>query len=191
MRVGKIRRKTKETKVEVRVNLDGSGKADVDTSIRFLDHLLGSFAKHGCVDLKVKARGNFKHHVAEDVMIVLGTAIDRALGRKVGIRRMGDAIVPMDDALALAAIDLGGRAYPRVDLKFRGRKLADLDLDLVEHLLETLATNGKFNLHVKLLRGRNDHHKVEAIFKALGVALSDAVSKRSRAEGVSSTKGVI
>ncbi len=191
MRIGKVKRETKETKVEVQVNLDGSGEANVDTSIRFLDHLLGSFAKHGCIDLKAKARGDFKHHIAEDVMIALGTAIDRALGRKVGIRRMGDAIVPMDDALALVAIDLGGRAYPRIDLKFRGKRLADLDLDLVEHLLETLAMNGKFNLHVELLRGRNDHHKVEAVFKALGVALSDAASRRPRAKGVSSTKGVI
>lgn len=191
MRIGKIKRETKETKVEVQVNLDGSGKANVDTSVRFLDHLLSSFAKHGCIDLKVRARGDFRHHVAEDVMIAIGAAIDRALGGKIGIRRMGDAIVPMDDALALVAIDLGGRAYPRIDLKFKGRKLADLNLDLVEHLLQTLATNGKFNLHVKLLRGRNDHHKVEAVFKALGVALGDAVSRRPRAKGVSSTKGVI
>lgn len=191
MRVGKIKRKTKETKIEVQVNLDGSGKADVNTSIRFLDHLLGSFAKHGCIDLKIKASGDFRHHVAEDVMITLGAAIDRALGKKVGIRRMGDATVPMDDALALVAIDLGGRAYPKVDVKFRGKKLDDLNSDLVEHLLETLATNGKFNLHAELLRGRNDHHKAEAIFKALGVALSEAVSKRARAKGVSSTKGMI
>ena len=191
MRIGKIKRETKETKVEVQVNLDGSGKANVDTSVRFLDHLLSSFAKHGCIDLKVRARGDFRHHVAEDVMIAIGAAIDRALGGKIGIRRMGDAIVPMDDALALVAIDLGGRAYPRIDLKFKGRKLADLNLDLIEHLLQTLATNGKFNLHVKLLRGRNDHHKVEAVFKALGVALGDAVSRRPRAKGVSSTKGVI
>lgn len=191
MRRGKVKRKTKETEVDVQVNLDGSGKAKADTGVKFFDHLLESMAKHGCMDLRVKARGDFEHHVAEDVMICLGAAMDKALGKKIGIRRMGDAIVPMDDALALVAVDLSGRAYSKVKVEFRKKRLDDLSSDLVEHLLETLASNGRFNLYVEVMRGRNDHHKAEAIFKALGVALSEAVGKRPRAKGVSSTKGVI
>jgi len=191
MRVSKVKRKTKETEVEARINLDGSGTASVDTGIKFFDHMLSSFAKHGCFDLRVKARGDFEHHVAEDTMIALGEAIDRALGAKAGIRRMGDAIVPMDDALALAAVDLSGRAYPEIEVKFAKRKVGDLSSDLIKHVIQVLAINGKFNLHVQVLRGQNDHHKAEAIFKALGVALAEAVSKSARRKGVPSTKGVI
>lgn len=191
MRVGKAERKTKETKVSAKINLDGSGKTRIDTTIKFFDHLLASFAKHGCFDLDLKARGDFEHHIAEDAMLALSEAIERALGRKVGIERMGDAIVPMDDALVMVAVDLSGRAFPEIEAKFAKRKLDDLSSDLVVHLLQTLATNGKFNLHVKVLRGKNDHHKAEAIFKALGVAMAEAVSKRPRAKGVPSTKGVI
>ncbi len=191
MRVGRGRRKTKETRVEVKIKLDGSGRTRVDTGIKFLDHLLASFAKHGCFDLELRARGDFEHHVAEDAMIALGEAIERALGKKVGIQRMGDAVVPMDDALVLAAVDLSGRAYPDIEAKFSKRKLDDLSSDMVVHLLETLATNGRFNLHVKVLRGKNDHHKAEAIFKALGVALARAVSRAPRRRGVPSTKGVL
>jgi len=191
MRKGKVKRKTKETEVDVLVNLDGSGKAKVDTGIKFFDHLLGSMAKHGCMDLEVKARGDFEHHVAEDVMICLGTAMDKALGKKVGIRRMGDAVVPMEDVLTMVAVDLSGRPYSRVKVEFRKKRLDDLSSDLVEHLLETLASSGRFNLYVEVMRGRSDHHKAEAIFKALGVALSEAVGKRARARGVSSTKGVV
>jgi imidazoleglycerol-phosphate dehydratase len=191
MRVGKLRRRTKETDVEVRLNLDGSGEARVDTGIKFLDHLLSALAKHGCFDLEVRARGDFEHHVAEDVMIAIGSALEKALGEKTGIRRMGDAILPMDDALVLVAVDLSGRAYADVDVKFAKKRLDDLSADLVEHLLQTLAANGKLNLHVQVLRGRNDHHKAEAIFKALGVALAEAVSEGPRRRGVPSTKGVL
>ncbi len=191
MRVSKVRRKTKETEIEVELNLDGSGKANVNTEIKFLNHLLASFAKHGCFDLKLRARGDFKHHIAEDAMIALGEAIERALGKKVGIERMGDAIVPMDDALVLAAVDLSGRAFPDIEAKFAKRRLDDLNSDMIEHMLQALATNGKFNLHVKVLRGKNDHHKAEAIFKALGVALNRAASRSPRRRGVPSTKGVI
>ncbi len=191
MRVSKVRRKTKETEIEVELNLDGLGKAKINTEIKFLNHLLASFAKHGCFDLKLRARGDFKHHIAEDAMIALGEAIERALGKKVGIERMGDAIVPMDDALVLAAVDLSGRAFPDIEAKFAKRKLDDLNSDMIEHMLQALATNGKFNLHVKVLRGKNDHHKAEAIFKALGVALTRAASRSPRRREVPSTKGVI
>jgi imidazoleglycerol-phosphate dehydratase len=191
MRIGKVERKTKETEVSVRINLDGSGKARVDTPIKFFNHMLVSFAKHGSFDLEVKACGDFEHHIAEDAMIALGEAIERALGEKVGIERMGDAIVPMDDALVMAAVDLSGRAFPDIEAKFTKKKLDDLSSDLVVHLLQTLANNGKFNLHVKVIRGKNDHHKAEAIFKALGVALARAVRTAPRRRGVPSTKGVI
>ena len=191
MRIGKVERKTKETQVLAKVNLDGCGKARVDTSIKFFDHLLESFAKHGCLDLDVKARGDFGHHIAEDVMIALGEAIERALGRKVGIERMADAIVPMDDALVLVAVDLSGRAFPDIEARFAKRKLDDLSSDLIIHVLQTLATSGRFNLHVKVMRGRNDHHKAEAIFKGLGVALGRAARVTRRKRGIPSTKGVI
>ena len=191
MRTGSVRRKTKETEIAVKINLDGSGIAKVNTGIKFLDHLLNSFAKHGCFDLTVKARGDLEHHIAEDVIIALGEALDKALGTKSGIRRMGDAIVPMDDALVLVAVDLGGRAYAETEEKFAKKKLDDLSSDLIEHLLQTLATNAKLNLHTQVIRGRNDHHKAEAIFKALGIALAEAVRRDPRRVGVPSTKGVI
>lgn len=190
MRVGGAERKTKETEVRVKINLDGAGRVRVDTPIKFFNHLLTSFAKHGCFDLDINARGDFPHHISEDTMIVLGEAVERALGKKAGIERMGDAIVPMDDALVMVAVDLSGRAFPDIEVRFTKRKLDDLSSDLVTHLLQTLATNGKFNLHVKVLRGKNDHHKAEAIFKGLGVALGKAVRRAPR-KGVPSTKGVL
>ncbi|KXA99502.1 imidazoleglycerol-phosphate dehydratase [candidate division MSBL1 archaeon SCGC-AAA261C02] len=190
MREGKIERKTKETTIDVKINLDGSGEAEVQTGIRFFNHLLESFAKHGRFDLEAKAQGDFEHHIAEDTMIALGAALEDALGDKVGIRRMGDAIVPMDDSLALVAIDLGGRVYSEIEVDFTKKQLDDLSSDLLVHLLETFASNGKFNLHVKIMRGDNDHHKAEAIFKALGVALSEAVSLTGSRE-IPSTKGAI
>lgn len=189
MRESKIERETKETVVTLKLELDGKGEAKVETGIRFFDHLLESFTKHGGFNLVVESKGNFEHHIAEDTMIVLGKALEKALGDKEGIRRMGDAIVPMDDSLALVAIDLGGRVYSNIDVKFQKEKLIDLNADMFVHLLETLANNAKCNLHVDILRGSNDHHMAEATFKALGVALSEAVSKTG--EGVPSTKGVI
>lgn len=190
MRISEKTRKTKETDVRVRINLDGSGRARVDTGIKFLDHLLESLAKHGSFDLQVVARGDLPHHVAEDTMIVLGEAIDSALGNKAGIARMGDAIVPMDDALVMVAIDLGGRAYPSIEASFWKKKVEDLSTDLIAHLLETLAVSGKMNLHVEVMRGKNDHHKAEAIFKGIGVALSKACRRTGR-RSVPSTKGVM
>ncbi|KXB03342.1 imidazoleglycerol-phosphate dehydratase [candidate division MSBL1 archaeon SCGC-AAA261F19] len=190
MRESKVKRETKETTIDIRIGLEGSGKAEVQTGISFFNHLLESFAKHGRFDIKAKSLGDFKHHIAEDTMIALGTALDEALGDRKGIRRMGDAIVPMDDALALVAVDLGGRVYSKVEVDFTKKRLDDLSSDLLVHLLETFASNAKLNLHVKLMRGDNDHHKAEAIFKALGVALSEAVSLTGVDE-VPSAKGVI
>lgn len=190
MREGEIQRKTKETTINVKIGLGGEGKAKVKTGIRFFDHLLKSFAKHGRFDIEVNSKGDFEHHIAEDTMIAMGKALDEALGDKKGIRRMGDAIVPMEDSLALVAIDIGGRVYSEVEVDFTKKRLDDLSSDLLVHLLETLASNGKLNLHVKLMRGDNDHHKAEAIFKALGVALSEAVSLTGSKE-IPSIKGSI
>ncbi|MEM0358966.1 MAG: imidazoleglycerol-phosphate dehydratase HisB [Candidatus Hadarchaeales archaeon] len=189
MRKCRLGRKTEETEVTVYLDLDGKGRAEVETGIKFLDHLLSHLAKHSGFDLRVKARGDMEHHVAEDVMIVLGQCLEKALGKKEGIRRMGDAIVPMDETLVMVSVDLSGRGYSSVEMKLRSKKVEDLDADLLEHLLQTLAQNGKFNLHVKVLRGRNDHHKAEAVFKALGLALGEACSRRGR--GIPSTKGVL
>lgn len=189
MREGRVERETEETTVDVRIVLDGSGEAEVDTGIKFFNHLLEAFAKHGRFDFVASSRGDFNHHIAEDTMIALGSAIVEALGDGKGIRRMGDAVVPMDDSLALVALDLGGRVYADIDVDFEKEKLIDLDADLFVHLLETLASNAKCNLHVEILRGSNDHHKAEAAFKALGLALSEAVSEVGR--GIPSTKGVV
>lgn len=189
MRGCRLERKTGETEVEVSLKLDGRGEAEVETGISFLNHLLSHLAKHSGFDLKVRAKGDMEHHVAEDVMIVLGQCLEKALGDKKGIRRMGDAIVPMDETLVMVSVDLSGRGYSSVELKLRTKRVEDLDADLLEHLLQTFAQNGRFNLHVQVLKGRNDHHKAEAVFKALGLALGEACSRRGG--GIPSTKGVL
>lgn len=189
MRKGRTERETNETTVQVEIKLEGSGETEVETGIKFFDHLMESFAKHGKFDLLAKSKGDFEHHIAEDTMIALGKSLEKALGDKKGIRRMGDAIVPMDDALSLVAIDLGGRIYTDIDVDFGKEKMIDLNSDLFVHLLETFASNANCNLHVDILRGTNDHHKAEAVFKALGIALSEAVVEIGG--DVPSTKGVV
>lgn len=189
MRKSQITRETKETKIKAELVLEGSGETEVETGIEFFDHLLESFTKHGRFDLRVESSGDFDHHIAEDTMIVLGKAIDKALEDKKGIRRMGDAFVPMDDSLALASIDLGGRVYSDIEVDFEKEKLNGLNSDLFVHLLETFAGNAECNLHIDILRGYNDHHKAEAVFKAFGIALSEAVEKIG--DDVPSTKGVV
>ncbi|MFP4005353.1 MAG: imidazoleglycerol-phosphate dehydratase HisB [Candidatus Hadarchaeia archaeon] len=189
MRKGAFERETEETTVRVRLNLDGNGDSEVETGIEFFDHLLESFSKHGRIDLTVESGGDFEHHIAEDTMIALGKALLDSLGEREGIRRMGSSVVPMDDALALVAIDLGGRVYSDVEVDFNKKRLEDLNTDLFRHLLITFSDNSNSNLHVKVLRGENDHHKAEAVFKALGVAISEAVAEMGG--GVPSTKGVV
>lgn len=189
MRKAEINRKTKETEINLKINLDGVGEVDVETGIEFFDHLLESFGKHGRFNLSTKAKGDFDHHIAEDVMIALGEGFDKALGDKKGISRMGDATVPMDDALALVAIDLGGRVYSEIDVSFEKEVLVDLNSDLFVHLLETFSDNSNSNLHVEVKRGVNDHHMAEAVFKAFGVALKEAVEIVG--EDVPSIKGVV
>jgi imidazoleglycerol-phosphate dehydratase len=191
MRVGEVSRKTSETDVNVKVNLDGQGVAEVETGIEFLDHMLKSLATHSLIDITAKAKGDLTHHTLEDVAICLGEAVLKALGSASGITRFGYAIVPMDCSLALAAVDLAKRPYVVVDLKMRGKKVEDMPCENIMHFLETLAMALRANVHVWVQYGSNDHHKVEAAFKALALALRQAVSLDSRRGGIPSSKGVI
>jgi imidazoleglycerol-phosphate dehydratase len=194
-RTGHIRRETRESRVEVVLNLDGSGHADISTGIGFLDHMLDSLARHSRFDLTVKADGDLhvdQHHTAEDVGITLGQTLDQALGARRAIRRFGDAVVPLDEALAQVAIDLGGRPWASIDLPFRGPQIGGLSSEMIPHLLHSFAVDGRFALHVRLLAGENDHHRAEATFKALARALDDATRPDTRlGDQVPSTKGVI
>jgi imidazoleglycerol-phosphate dehydratase len=186
-----ITRTTRETDVSVTVDLDGTGLADVATGVGFYDHLLGSLAHHGLLDLTVRARGDLHvddHHTVEDVALVLGAAIAEALGDRAGIERFGDATVPMDEAVATAILDVGGRPYAVIDLPFRGERAGELTLQLVEHALEAFSRTAGATLHVQGT-GRNDHHLAEAAFKALGRALRAATAPDPRRRGVPSTKG--
>ncbi len=191
MRVGEVSRKTSETDVSVKVNLDGQGVAEVETGIEFLDHMLKALATHSLIDITAKAKGDLTHHTLEDVAICLGEAILKALSSASGITRFGYAIVPMDCSLALAAVDLAKRPYVVVDLKLRGKKVEDMPCENIMHFLETLAMALRANIHIWVQYGANDHHKVEAAFKALALALRQAVSLDSRRGGIPSSKGVI
>jgi imidazoleglycerol-phosphate dehydratase len=191
-RKAKIERKTKETEVWLELNLDGSGKHGVKTSIPFLDHMLSLFSAHGLFDLKLKARGDRKvddHHTAEDIGICLGNALQKALGRKEGIARYGSAFVPMDESLASVHVDLSGRPGLVFELPFRRRKIGDFDTELVQEFFQALANNAAVTLHAKVVYGKNGHHMVESLFKALGRALRQAVSRDEKIKGIPSTKG--
>ena len=194
MRRATIERKTKETQIELSLNVDGSGRIEIDTGIGFLDHMLTLFAGHGLFDLQVKATGDLhidEHHTAEDVFICLGKALDQALGDRRGIVRTAHSYVPMDEALALVAVDLGGRPYSVFEADFVTPKLGRLGTDLLFHLFESLAIHGRMNLHAKVLYGRNDHHKAEALFKGLARALDNATQYDPRRQDVPSTKGTL
>jgi imidazoleglycerol-phosphate dehydratase len=193
-RSAQIERKTGETQITLSLTIDGKGRADIQTGIGFLDHMLTLFAGHGLFDLTVHATGDLHiddHHTAEDVCICLGKALDQALGDRRGIVRTAHSYVPMDEALGLVAIDLGGRPYCVFDAEFVTPNLGQLGTDLLFHLFETLAIHGRLNLHAKVLYGRNDHHKAEALFKALGRALDAATQIDPRRQGVPSTKGTL
>ena len=193
-RQSKKYRKTSETKISLTLGLDGKGGAKVKTGIPFFDHMLNLFAKHGLFDLEVKAKGDLEvdlHHTVEDVGIVLGQALAAALGKKEGIRRYGAAYVPMDETLARVVVDLSGRPYLELrGLNRRGRA-GNFPAQLVEEFLRALSVQGGMNLHAEILYGRDVHHQIEAIFKALARALQDAVRRDSRVRGVPSTKGRI
>ncbi len=192
-RRGAVSRKTKETNVQVEVDLDGAGEAKISTSIGMLDHLLSQIARHGLINITIKATGDLstdEHHTVEDVGLALGRALDEALGKREGIVRMADSTVPLDEALASVAVDLGGRGYAVVDVAWTGERVGELPTDLVSHLLWSFASEGKLTVHARVLSGVNDHHKAEALFKALGRALGAATRPEPRAAGQApSTKG--
>lgn len=194
-RTASVTRATGETNVTIEINLDGSGEFDIRTGIGMLDHLLSHIAKHGLIDITIKASGDLhvdQHHTVEDVGIGLGQALSQALGERKGIVRMGHAVVPMDEALAMVAVDIGGRGYAVVDVPFEEWEADDLKTGLVRHFLESFASEARLNAHARLLAGKDDHHKAEAVFKALGRALCDATRIDPRRAGkVPSTKGVI
>jgi imidazoleglycerol-phosphate dehydratase len=194
-RVAQVRRETKETSISIELELDGSGRYSVTTGIGMFDHMLEQLARHGLFDLRLDATGDIErdpHHLVEDVGLVLGQALDRALGERRGISRFGHAIVPMDEALALVAVDLGGRPHAKIDASFGRELIGQLPAENVKHFLEAFTLEGRMNLHVRLLSGENDHHRVEAIFKALARALRAAVSIDERVgEQVPSTKEVL
>ncbi len=173
-RVSIIKRETRETNISLELNLDGSGNYEMVTGIRMFDHLLAQLARHGVFDIKVSATGDDQHHLVEDVALCLGKALGEALGDKRGISRMADATVPMDDALAMVAVDIGGRGYSVLELPFTDNDMTGFATDLIRHFLEAFATEAKLNLHARVLYGTNDHHKAEALFKALGRALDKA-----------------
>ena len=194
MRSAKVVRETGETKVEAELNLDGRGESEINTPLKFLNHMLGNLAKHSGFDLKIKASGDVEvddHHLVEDAGICLGEALLKALGDKKGINRMAHSIVPMDDSKAEVSVDLSGRPYAVIDLpfsEFTEKRVGDVSKENIEHFLESFALNGRFNLNVKA-EGRNDHHKVEATFKALAKALREATRVTSKT--IPSAKGVI
>ncbi|MFP4633120.1 MAG: imidazoleglycerol-phosphate dehydratase HisB [Halobacteriales archaeon] len=193
-RRAEVERETGETAVHVEVDVDGQGEADVDTGVGFLDHMLAGFAKHGFFDVGVDAEGDVDetgdHHTVEDVAITLGMAFDEALGDRAGIRRFGDARAPMDEALASVVVDVSGRPHTEADVDLLRSRVADLSTEMVEHFFSSFAANAGLTLHVRA-SGDNDHHVVEAAFKAFALALDEATAFEGRREGVPSTKGEI
>lgn len=192
-RTAKLERKTGETRIRVKLDLDGTGKAAVKTGIGFLDHLLHALARHARFDLELECEGDLwidDHHSAEDCAIALGQALDKALGERRGIRRFGHAHAPLDEALARAVVDLSGRPWAEVSLALEREAVGQLACENIPHVLETLALNSRCCFHVDVLRGRNDHHRAEAAFKALALALRDAVALDGTAD-IPSTKGVL
>jgi imidazoleglycerol-phosphate dehydratase len=190
MRTSSIKRDTKETNINLKLDLDGSGDYEMCTGNRIFDHLLSQLSKHSLIDITLSATGDDIHHLVEDVAICLGKALGEALGEKRGIIRMADASVPMDESLAFVAVDLSGRGYSVLDMQFSDNDMFGFPTDLVRHFLETLAIEAKMNLHARVIYGTNDHHKAEATFKALGRALGAAIRIDPRiSDELPSTKG--
>ncbi len=190
-----VARKTGETDIEITINLDGAGQADIATGLGFFDHMLHALARHARFDLTIQAKGDLhidEHHTVEDVGLVLGRALAQALGDRRGIRRMGHAIVPMDEALALAAVDFGGRGYFVFDGQFSSARIGQMGASLIPHFFQSVAHEGQLNLHARLLAGVDDHHRAEALFKALARALDIAAQRDERLAGqIPSTKGTL
>ncbi len=192
MRSATVKRTTKETDIDLQLTIDGGGNADVDTGIGFFDHMLTGFARHGFFDLTLRVKGDLEvdcHHTIEDVGIVLGAAIKEAIGEKKGIRRYGSMLLPMDETLAMCAIDLSGRPYLVMDAAFSMEKVGDLDTEMVREFFYAVSYAAGMNLHLKVLYGANNHHMIEALFKAFGKALDEATSFDGRISDVLSTKG--
>jgi imidazoleglycerol-phosphate dehydratase len=194
MRTAAIARNTLETRIKLELDLDGSGIYDVRTGIGFFDHMLAQIARHGRLDLTIQAEGDLEvdpHHTVEDVGIVFGQALKQALGEKKGIKRYGDATIPMDEALALAALDLSGRPYLKLRAELGKGRLGDFDLELVEEFFQAISVHAGMNIHLRLLDGSNLHHCCEALFKSFGRALAAAVTIDERMGGIPSTKGIL
>lgn len=194
MRTATITRTTKETDIALQLNLDGSGKTSLNTGVGFFDHMLDALSRFALLDLTLTCQGDIQvdaHHTVEDVGICLGRAIREALGDRAGIRRVGSAYLPMDEALAFAAIDISGRPYLAFDADFTAPMVGAFDTQLAEEFFRAVAVNAGLTVHVKVLAGRNDHHKLEALFKAFGLALRDAAAVDPRVTGVLSTKGAL
>ena len=191
-RLSVVKRETRETNISLELNIDGSSQWDIATGIRTFDHLLSQLAQHGLFDIKISATGSDQHHLVEDVAICLGRAFGEALGEKRGIFRMADATVPMDDALATVIVDISGRGYTVFDLPFTDNDMTGFPTDLIRHFLESFASEARLNLHAMVVYGTNDHHKAEALFKALGRALDMATRIDERIGGeLPSTKGLL
>jgi len=195
VRRGVIDRQTTETSITIRLMLDGHGRYDVRTGVRFLDHMLELFTRHGGFDLKLRADGDLdvdQHHTVEDIGIALGEAVEAALGSRRGINRAGYFVMPMDESIGVVAIDLGGRAHAVVDARVKTQRVGDLQADLLTDFFEGFARGARANVHLKVLYGRSDHHKIEALFKAFGRALRMACSRDKRlAKVMPSTKGIL
>jgi imidazoleglycerol-phosphate dehydratase len=193
-RVGKIDRKTRETDISVSLDVDGSGKADVSTGLGFFDHMLELLAGHGMFDLEVRASGDLKtggHHTVEDVGICLGTVLAQALGEKRGVNRYGNAVIPMDESLAMVALDLSGRPYFAYEGGPVGENIAGFDSALVAEFFRAVVNHARMTLHVRVLAGGDVHHTIEAVFKGFGKALRQAITMDQRSAGIPSTKGVL
>ena len=191
MRTAEVTRKTSETDIEIELDIDGTGKYEIDTGVNFFNHMLESFSKHSFIDLKVKAVGDIEiddHHTIEDTGILLGEAFLKAIGDKKGIRRMGHAIVPMDDSVATVAIDISGRSYCNMNLEFKNDKIGDMTADIISHFFESFASSAKINIY-GTVEGSNDHHKAEAVFKAFAKSIYDAC--KIEHDEILSTKGVL
>lgn len=191
-RIAQVQRKTNETNIIISLNLDGSGKQNISTGIGFFDHMLSGFTRHGFFDLDLDVKGDLEvdcHHTIEDTGIVLGNAIREALGDKKGIKRFGSMILPMDETLVLCAIDLSGRPYFAFDAEFTTDRVGDMDTEMVREFFYAISYSAGMNLHMKVLSGTNNHHIIEALFKAFGKALDDASSYDPRVTDILSTKG--
>ncbi len=194
MRKINIERKTNETEISLEIDLDGSGEAEINSPVPFLNHMLDLFTKHGQFDLKLEASGDVEidiHHTVEDIGIVLGQAIKEAVGDKVGIKRYGSRFIPMDEALIHAVVDLGGRYYLNFAVTDLKDRVGNFDTEMVEEFFRAVAFNGEMNLHLRMIEGRNTHHIIEGIFKSFGRALSQAVMIDDNIKGVMSTKGMV